>query len=398
MRSDQIHPWMNDATTAQSLAYFHPPTLPWRREGKKARGKKADWPAPGRSFFSLIVAQLAQVPIKSIGEPAASQMPCSEATPIMVEAVGDVMNPAPPKVTYRSVLKHDNVKILAASRAAAKMAGSTLSYGAMVYLAQIGSSQIQISSVSAAQYLAAVIFGMQGGVLADSLSKRFALLIGFCAQTALCILIPFFLGTEFGALLMLMFLTSILSQIISPSLKAAVSIVSSPRELATCAALVSLIGSIASAIGSGFIAPILMKRSSIDVVLAVAGVLYFIGAIRAYKLPNAEKAMSVDTAIRTVDWKPQALSIRFNAKWVYEHRPVASMMLIYRRGAPFRSGERDLHLCARVDRVHHRSGLGPRPDAQVRRAASGTLLALMHDLRIDVFRIDRYRWRSVCSD
>ena len=106
-------------------------------------------------------------------------------------------------------------------------------------------------------------------------------MIGFCAQTALCILIPFFLGTEFGALLMLMFLTSILSQIISPSLKAAVSIVSSPQELATCAALVSLIGSIASAIGSGFIAPILMKRSSIEVVLAVAGVLYFIGAIRA---------------------------------------------------------------------------------------------------------------------
>ena len=246
----------------------------------------------------------------------------------MVDAVGDVTNQAPAKVTYRSVLKHDNVKILAASRAAAKMAGSTLSYGAMVYLAQIGASQIQISSVSAAQYLAAVIFGLQGGVLADSLSKRFALLLGFCAQTALCILIPIFLGTEFGALLLLMFLTSILSQIISPSLKAAVSIVSSPEELATCSALVSLIGSVASAIGSGFIAPILMKRSSIDVVLAVAGVLYFIGAVRAFKLPNAEKAMSVDTAVQSVDWKPQALSIRFNAKWVYEHRPVASMMLI----------------------------------------------------------------------
>ena len=38
--------------------------------------------------------------------------------------------------------------------------------------------------------------------------------------------------------------------------------------------------------------------------------------------------MSVDAAVRSVDWKPQALSIRFNAKWVYEHRPVASMMLI----------------------------------------------------------------------
>src|SRR6478735_8577940 len=117
-----------------------------------------------------------------------------------VDAHAESAAPAMPKVSYRSVLKHDDVRILAVSRAAVKMAGSTLSYGSMVYLAQIGSSQLQISTVSASQYLAAVIFGMQGGMLADALSKRMALLAGFIAQAALCLLIPIFLGTQFGDL------------------------------------------------------------------------------------------------------------------------------------------------------------------------------------------------------
>jgi MFS family permease len=246
----------------------------------------------------------------------------------MTATAADAIPPAPAKVTYRSVLKHHDVKILAASRAAVKMAGSTLSYGAMVYLAQIGASQIQISAVNAAQYLAALIFGMQGGVLADTLSKRFAMLFGFCTQAALCILIPIFLGTEFGALLLLMFLTSLLNQVISPSLKATVAIVSSPEEMATCSALVSLIGSVASAIGSGFLAPILMKTTNIEVVVGIAGLLYVIGAIRIYRLPDTEKARGVREALHSVDWKPRSLSLRYNARWVYEHRPVASMMLI----------------------------------------------------------------------
>ena len=245
-----------------------------------------------------------------------------------MDAHAESATPATPKVSYRSVLQHDEVRILATSRAAVKMAGSTLSYGSMVYLAQIGSSQLQISTVSASQYLAAVIFGMQGGMLADALSKRIALLIGFILQAALCILIPIFLGTSFGDLLLLMFLTSMLSQIISPGLKAMVAIVASPEELATCSALVSIIGSIASAIGSSFIAPILIKRTSIDVVIGVAGVLYLVGAIRAYKLPQAEASLNLREAVHKVDWRPKSLSLRFNADWVFRHRAVGSMMLL----------------------------------------------------------------------
>ncbi|HYI16442.1 MAG TPA: hypothetical protein VEX37_13685, partial [Thermomicrobiales bacterium] len=41
-------------------------------------------------------------------------------------------------VGYRTVLRHREVRVLAASRAANKMAMSTVSYGAMVHLGQIG--------------------------------------------------------------------------------------------------------------------------------------------------------------------------------------------------------------------------------------------------------------------
>lgn len=73
--------------------------------------------------------------------------------------------PAPSeKIGYRSVLKKPDVQILAGSRAAVKMGGSVLSSGAMVRLARIGSSQLQIASISSVGCLATLIFGLQGGM------------------------------------------------------------------------------------------------------------------------------------------------------------------------------------------------------------------------------------------
>ena len=76
----------------------------------------------------------------------------TEATPALA--------PATKPVTYGDVLKHAEVKILAVSRFAAKMAGSTLSYGIMVFLAAAGASQFEISLANSASYLAALLFGL----------------------------------------------------------------------------------------------------------------------------------------------------------------------------------------------------------------------------------------------
>lgn len=210
------------------------------------------------------------------------------------------------------------------------MAGSTLSYGIMVFLATAGASQFEISMANSAAYLAALLFGLQGGTLADTAPKRRILAIGFLIQALLCLMLPVVLGTEIAPLLVLIFLTSALTQVISPGLKSIVAIVSSPAEVATTGALVNVLGSIGSAIGSSFVAPVLIKYLGINAVLATTGILFLIGAIRIYKLPRKEKeeSKSLRASFSQVDWKPRALSLGYNADWIMAHRPVASMLLV----------------------------------------------------------------------
>ncbi len=237
-------------------------------------------------------------------------------------------SPAP--LSYRAVLKHSEVQILAASRFAAKMAGSTLSYGIMVFLAAAGASQLEISAASSASYLAALLFGLQGGTLADTAPKRRILAFGFVIQALLCLVLPVLFGTEIAPMLVLIFLTSAITQVVSPGLKSIVAVVSSPAEVATTGALVNVLGSIGSAIGSSFIAPLLIKYFGINAILATAGILFLIGAIRIYKLPRkeAEESRSLRESISSVNWKPRALSLGYNADWIMAHRPVASMLLV----------------------------------------------------------------------
>jgi hypothetical protein len=64
------------------------------------------------------------------------------------------------------------VQVLLFSRLLSELGMSTLTYGAMVYLAREGADQIQITLLSSAGALAALIFGLRGGLIADSLSRR----------------------------------------------------------------------------------------------------------------------------------------------------------------------------------------------------------------------------------
>jgi MFS family permease len=203
---------------------------------------------------------------------------------------------------------------------------STMSYGAMVHLGQIGATQLQISLVSASSYVAALLFGVQGGTVADSLSKRVALAAGQGMMAALCFAIPSFLGTNAGDLMLLMFLGSMIMQVVSPGLKAAVALVATPSELAATSVLVAVIGSIASGLGSALLAPILIKVSNIETVLYVSGGLCALGAIRSLAMPR-EGGPSATEALRGVDWKPRALSLRATASWILNSRTVATMIL-----------------------------------------------------------------------
>jgi len=230
------------------------------------------------------------------------------------------------RIGYGTVLRHREVRVLAISRAANKAAMSTISYGSMVHLGQIGATQVQISLVSASAYLAALLFGVQGGMVADSLSKRVALAAGQGMMAALCFAIPSFLGTSAGDLMLLMFLATMIMQVVSPGLKAAVALVATPGQLAVTSALVAVIGSVASGLGSALLAPILMKVSNIETVLYVGGCLCALAAVRSLAMPR-EGGQSAADALRGIDWKPQALSLRATANWILGSRAVATMIL-----------------------------------------------------------------------
>ena len=230
--------------------------------------------------------------------------------------------------SFRRALILPGVSILATSRGASKLASAVVSYGAMVYLATQEATQLQISLIAASTYAAALLFGIQGGSLSDSLSKRIALVLGYLAQAMLCLLVPYYWGTSVGALMFIMFLTSALNQIVTPSIKSATALVATPAQLATVAAAISIAGSVASAVGSAFLAPLLIKYTNINVVLAVGGLIYIAGAIRTWHLPRTEQTGPLIAALRSTEWRPTALSLKANAQWIVSQRGVATMILV----------------------------------------------------------------------
>lgn len=178
------------------------------------------------------------------------------------------------------------VKELVLARASSKLAIAVLSYGGMVFLARQGASDIAVVAVSASGYLAALLFALQGGTLADILPKRWALFLGLSAQATLCFIFPTVFGTDVLPLISLLFLISAISQVTTPAMKSAVMLVTTMAEVVAVSALIGLIGAIGSAIGSTFLAPLIIRYSGIRTVMYVAGAVLLLAAFRALRLPS----------------------------------------------------------------------------------------------------------------
>jgi MFS family permease len=71
----------------------------------------------------------------------------------------------------------------------------------------------------------------------------------------------------------------------------------------------------------------LIKWGGINAVLLVSGLIYLLGAIRSFRLPDEEQAGTMSQALKKVEWKPTALSMRATAQWILDHRAVATMIL-----------------------------------------------------------------------
>jgi MFS family permease len=227
-----------------------------------------------------------------------------------------------------SVLKDGRVQTLIYAKNVQKLGIATLSYGASIYLADTGASQIEVSLVACTGYVAALMFGFQGGTVVDSISKRTAMALGYAAMAILCFVVPVVFGTDVPDLIVLAFLVAVLGTVTGPSIKAAVALVATPAAMATVASVLNLFGSFGTAIGQAFVAPILIKVWGIDGVMYGAGIILLSGAIWSLKVPKEAAQKSVDQALRDVDWKPQALDLRGIARWVMSARAVATIVLV----------------------------------------------------------------------
>jgi MFS family permease len=155
----------------------------------------------------------------------------------------------------------------------------------MVFLARQGASDIAVVMVSASGYIAALLFALQGGTLADILPKRWALAGGLGLQALLCFIFPTLFGTGVLPLIALLFLISAISQVTTPAMKSAVTLVTTMADVVAVSALIGLIGAIGSAVGSTFLAPLLIRYSGIKAVMYTTGVMLAIAAVRSLKLP-----------------------------------------------------------------------------------------------------------------
>lgn len=239
---------------------------------------------------------------------------------------------APPKRARRFLhvfvpdsgpLAEPDVQVLLFSQLLSQAGRTTLSYGAMVWIAAIGGSQLQVSLLSASGALAALLFGLQGGQVADSMTKRFALALSYALQAALCVLVPHFFGTTAGSLVALIFVVSLLTQVTSPAGKAAVAVVASVPALATVNALLSIAGGLGSGLGSGIIAPVLIRYASIRWLMYAAGAMFLLASLRSFRLP-AERRQRQRKAPSERVW---FVGLRTTSEWIIRHRAVATMIL-----------------------------------------------------------------------
>ncbi|CAN5510567.1 hypothetical protein BH09CHL1_BH09CHL1_19560 [soil metagenome] len=223
------------------------------------------------------------------------------------------------------IVREPGVQELVLARAASKLGIATLSYGGMVYLARQGASDITVVLVSASGYLAALLFGLQGGTLADILPKRWALAVGLGIQALLCFITPTLFGTGVLPLITLLFLVSAISQVTTPAMKSAVTLVTTMAEVVAVSALIGLIGSLGSAVGSTFLAPMLIRYSGIRAVMYTAGLVLAVAAIRSLRLPDEAGRKRPD---QEGMFRDSFVTPRRMAEWAAKSPGVASMVLV----------------------------------------------------------------------
>ena len=225
-----------------------------------------------------------------------------------------------------SILRRFRFQLVVFSRFCSEAGQEGVFYAALVQVSRDG-SPLQASMIGVAKMLPGAVLGLFGGAVADALPRRVALALGYGIQAGACIVLPFVFGTDFGAMLLLVLGVSTLNQLIGPTEKAVIPLVSSRKQISTAASMLSLADSVATGFGTAIMAPILLLAFGAKAVFAVCAVFLGIAAFRILALP-IQQDVTVRAALRRLNLTSLDLGFRKALGWLLGWPAIVTMLMV----------------------------------------------------------------------
>ena len=225
-------------------------------------------------------------------------------------------------VPPESVLRDVSFQALLASRFFSDIALQALLYASLIQSARDGEGTAQAALLGVSYELPGVLLGLYGGVVADAVPKRVALVGAYLAMAALAFLIAAVFGTGFGALLAILFSVRVLHQVTQPSEASAVPLVASHEALASATSALSFAGSAGEVVGKALLAPLIVRAFGVEPVSVLAGLFFLMSASRVFQFRPA-----MDVQARTAGTLGQS-STREALRWLFAERAVMWMLLL----------------------------------------------------------------------
>jgi hypothetical protein len=208
-----------------------------------------------------------------------------------------------------------------ASRYLSDAAQQAVAYGALIAVARDGGSTFELACIGSAALIPPALLGLYGGAVADELPKRVALGVMYLLQAIACFIVPFFAGTDLWAIFFLIFSIHTLGQVSGPTESSVVPVVASDEQLASAASLLHLASSLGTSLGTGILAPILVRLFGVEPVFYVSGILLLMASSRVIDLRGNEP----DGPFRFV--RPN-ISVRAALQWLAQQPAVSTMIFV----------------------------------------------------------------------
>jgi len=244
--------------------------------------------------------------------------------------VGDAIVGTPERAVYAlfgyflpdtSVIRGLKFQHLLTAKFLADAARDSVRYAAIVGVIYNGGGAFASSLIGIAALIPGVVFSLYGGAISDSLPKRSALFLAYGVDVALCIALPLFFRESNLMLFVLVFAITSLTQIASPAEQTLVPLVTSEEQLATANSIMGMVSSIGTAVGTAFMAPILLKAFGTNAVFYAAAVLLLAAMTRVVHI-DAPKDIGRPKFIR-----PRA-SFRGALRWLVRNPSIGTMVAV----------------------------------------------------------------------